>query len=103
MDQLVRTQGTSAAAREGGEIHPPVHRRGEVAVAPKQPRSAVSVAHIFILIPSRIVLAPLRRGSLFLRSSPGTLSLPKDRLPALEFRFLLSAHWLFRLQTKFSK
>jgi hypothetical protein len=26
----------------------------------------VSLAHVFILIPSRIVLAPLRRGSLFL-------------------------------------
>src|SRR5262249_59930212 len=31
MDRFARTQGTSATAREGGEIRPPVHRRGEVA------------------------------------------------------------------------
>jgi hypothetical protein len=36
--------------------------------------AALSLAHIFILIPSRIVFAPLRRGSLFLPACGSALA-----------------------------
>jgi len=52
MDQFARTQGTSAAAREGGEIHPPVHRRGEI-----------NLFAVVIFVTAWIVRAELRIGA----------------------------------------